>query len=137
MVDFNLSLEDLKETLNCIYNTKLIIKTPILRHVGSIFNLNDKNYELCFKLESMQTSGSFKIRGVVNKILDFRIFLTISQNNPEYFMESIWNGILLFISSKSSAMNQEISKGIKLAPFPEIRSRRCACQPFSSLRRSE
>lgn len=68
MVDFNLSLEDLKETRNCIYNTKLIIKTPILRNVGSIFNLSDKNYELCFKLESMQTSGSFKIRGVVNKI---------------------------------------------------------------------
>ena len=68
MVDFNLSLEDLKEASNCIYNTKLIVKTPILRDVGSIFNLNDKNYELNLKLESMQTSGSFKIRGVVNKI---------------------------------------------------------------------
>ena len=44
MVDFNLSLEDLKEASNCIYNTKLIVKTPILRDVGSIFNLNDKNY---------------------------------------------------------------------------------------------
>ena len=65
-MDYRLSLEELKQAQKCIYDSKLVKKTPILRDIGEIFNL--RNIELNFKLESMQESGSFKIRGVVNKI---------------------------------------------------------------------
>lgn len=46
--------------------SRLIYETPILSDVGYLFN-QPSNVSLYLKLESMQTNGSFKIRGVYNQ----------------------------------------------------------------------
>ena len=46
--------------------SQLVYETPILSDVGHLFNL-PSNISLYLKLETMQTNGSFKIRGVYNQ----------------------------------------------------------------------
>ena len=73
----NLSFNDIAEAKNRIQN--YVVKTPILTNQI----LNQKlGAEIFFKCENFQTTGSFKLRGAVNKILKFK-----EQNG--YFPEKI------------------------------------------------
>ena len=58
-----ISLEDIKTAQNKI--SPYIFKTPLIR---SNSLSNDKR-EVILKLESMQITGSFKLRGAINKLL--------------------------------------------------------------------
>ena len=60
---------DLKESCQTAYDNikKYIIKTPLI-HSNSLSSISDSNVFL--KLENFQHTGSFKLRGAMNKILN-------------------------------------------------------------------
>ena len=58
-----ISLEDIKRAHNNI--SKYIYKTPQVHSTS----LSKKNQRVSLKLESMQITGSFKLRGAINKLL--------------------------------------------------------------------
>ncbi|CAL1528527.1 unnamed protein product [Lymnaea stagnalis] len=83
------TLEQIKETYTYLKSTRQVIRTPTLLHVQSLFQetnetfetknnneaeapaaspLNISDVDLFIKLENMQTTGSFKIRGVLNQM---------------------------------------------------------------------
>jgi len=60
---------DLKESCQAAYNNikKYIVKTPLI-HSKNLSSISDSNVFL--KLENFQHTGSFKLRGAMNKILN-------------------------------------------------------------------
>ncbi|XP_061187812.1 L-threonine ammonia-lyase-like isoform X1 [Saccostrea echinata] len=63
------TLADIKKAREIIMTSPLNVhKTPILKDMTSYFPEIEQSMNLNMKLESMQTTGSFKIRGVVNQM---------------------------------------------------------------------
>ncbi|XP_065317446.1 L-threonine dehydratase catabolic TdcB-like [Gordionus sp. m RMFG-2023] len=78
----------MKEACDLLNYHKLFRRTPIM-NAEKIINL-PTYVELWFKLENMQNTGSFEIRGVINQVENidkkgkFKKILTISQGNINY-----------------------------------------------------
>ncbi|XP_062574298.1 L-threonine dehydratase catabolic TdcB-like isoform X2 [Saccostrea cucullata] len=63
------TLADIKKAREIIMTSPLNVhKTPLLKDMTSYFPEIEQSMKLNMKLESMQTTGSFKIRGVVNQM---------------------------------------------------------------------
>lgn len=64
-----MATHDLKESCQTAYNNikKYIVKTPLI-HSKNLSSISDSNVFL--KLENFQYTGSFKLRGAMNKILN-------------------------------------------------------------------
>lgn len=62
------SLNGIKAACDILYRNPDIIQTPLLCHVQGMFPVLDQDIDLYLKLENMQTTGSFKIRGVTNQM---------------------------------------------------------------------
>ncbi|XP_076448691.1 L-threonine ammonia-lyase-like [Babylonia areolata] len=61
------TLEDIEATRPRLQRSGMVVRTPLLRDVQAMFP-EVGNLRLHLKLENMQTTGSFKIRGVVNQL---------------------------------------------------------------------
>ncbi|XP_067683723.1 L-threonine ammonia-lyase-like [Haliotis asinina] len=60
---------DMQEARQVVTSHPLCVRTPLLQLVHDMFpQLAGHNLKLYLKLENMQTTGSFKIRGVVNQM---------------------------------------------------------------------
>lgn len=63
------TLEDIEKAREVIMKSPLNVrKTPLLKNMTSYFPELDPSINLHLKLESLQTTGSFKIRGVANQM---------------------------------------------------------------------
>jgi len=51
-----IDLELINDAERFLYESKLIIETPVLSNINGLFNLN-ANIDLFMKLENMQTNG--------------------------------------------------------------------------------
>ncbi|KAK7490025.1 hypothetical protein BaRGS_00018725 [Batillaria attramentaria] len=61
-----LTLSEIKEAGERLSASGMVVRTPLLKEVQAMFP-DVGNLHLYLKLENMQTTGSFKIRGVVNQ----------------------------------------------------------------------
>lgn len=62
-----ISLEDVDKAIETIKQSPMVYRTPLLKNVGGMFGFADR-FKLHLKLENMQNTGSFKVRGVVNQV---------------------------------------------------------------------
>lgn len=62
-----LTLSQIHEASECLRCSGMVVRTPVLKEVQDMFP-DVGNLHLHLKLENMQTTGSFKIRGVVNQM---------------------------------------------------------------------
>ncbi|KAL3852758.1 hypothetical protein ACJMK2_016375 [Sinanodonta woodiana] len=63
-----ITLEHIQKATEGIYSSPDIIQTPLACHFQDRFPALDKSFDLYLKLENMQSTGSFKIRGVLNQM---------------------------------------------------------------------
>ncbi|KAL5013259.1 hypothetical protein ScPMuIL_007529 [Solemya velum] len=70
MADRIVTLSELREAQKRIYTgTLAVYKTPLLQHAQNILPALSSSLDLYLKLESMQITGSFKLRGIANQFL--------------------------------------------------------------------
>ena len=65
--DLPVSLALLSQAIQVIERSQYVDKTPLIRVNGRRFGV-EADVDLYFKMEGMQTMGSFKIRGIVNQM---------------------------------------------------------------------
>ncbi|KAK3588573.1 hypothetical protein CHS0354_026178 [Potamilus streckersoni] len=63
-----ITLECIQKASEVLYSNPDIVKTPLVCHFQDRFPALDKSVDLYLKLENMQITGSFKIRGVINQM---------------------------------------------------------------------
>ncbi|XP_063960817.1 L-threonine dehydratase catabolic TdcB-like [Lytechinus pictus] len=61
------TLEDIENAYKVVQNSALCKRTPMMLHAEVLLDL-DVGCELGLKLENMQTTGSFKVRGLANQL---------------------------------------------------------------------
>ena len=66
-VSLPVTFQDINRATENIKTSKHVTRTPLLRADPSRFGIEEE-IELYFKMETMQTGGSFKIRGIVNQM---------------------------------------------------------------------
>ncbi|WAR25500.1 FSDH-like protein [Mya arenaria] len=64
----NLTLADITSAAEVLKESPDVVRTPLLRQVQGMWPTIDQTTDLYLKLENMQTTGSFKIRGVTNQM---------------------------------------------------------------------
>ncbi|XP_025108678.1 uncharacterized protein LOC112572905 isoform X2 [Pomacea canaliculata] len=82
------TLRQIQEAQRCLLDSGLVIQTPLLKDSQAMFP-GLGHLHLHLKLENMQTTGSFKIRGVINQLesilhsgeLNHKQLVTISAGN--------------------------------------------------------
>ncbi|KAK7102030.1 L-threonine ammonia-lyase-like [Littorina saxatilis] len=82
------TLTQIKEAGERLYKSGMVVRTPVIKDVQAMFP-EAGDIRLHLKLENMQTTGSFKIRGVVNQLeevskatdLSERMLVTMSAGN--------------------------------------------------------
>ncbi|XP_015753704.1 PREDICTED: L-threonine ammonia-lyase-like [Acropora digitifera] len=62
-----INLKHIESAVTTIEQSAMVRRTPLLKNVGKIFGFADK-FKLHLKMESMQNTGSFKVRGIVNQV---------------------------------------------------------------------
>ena len=68
------TLSEIHAALPTLAASSLVFRTPVLSNVGAASSLiadapnTDVSTKVFFKMEHLQPTGSFKIRGVVNKV---------------------------------------------------------------------
>ena len=74
-IDRLVNLEDINTSRKIIFSSNLVRRTPLIKDCetfsDTIIDINNKltqKFSLNFKLESMQNQGSYKIRGIMNRV---------------------------------------------------------------------
>ncbi|XP_029201624.2 L-threonine dehydratase catabolic TdcB-like isoform X1 [Acropora millepora] len=62
-----INLKHIESAVTTIEQSAMVRRTPLLKNVGKIFGFADK-FKLHLKMENMQNTGSFKVRGIVNQV---------------------------------------------------------------------
>lgn len=60
------SLKDVRKAIEVIKESPMVFRTPMLQNAESIFGFQNR-CKLHLKLENMQNTGSFKVRGIANQ----------------------------------------------------------------------
>lgn len=64
-----ITFEEIKEARQNVAESRLgVVRTPLLKHVTQMFPQIPQSVDLYLKLENMQTTGSFKLRGIANQM---------------------------------------------------------------------
>ncbi|XP_058949463.2 L-threonine ammonia-lyase isoform X1 [Pocillopora verrucosa] len=69
------SWRDIERARDTIKGCGVVVRTPLLRNVEQRFGFDDQ-FKLHLKMENMQNTGSFKIRGVVNQFANIPSVIT-------------------------------------------------------------
>ncbi|PFX13203.1 uncharacterized protein LOC111346337 [Stylophora pistillata] len=69
------SWRDVEQAREAIKGCRVVVRTPLLQNVEQMFGFGDR-FKLHLKMESMQNTGSFKIRGVVNQFANIPFEVT-------------------------------------------------------------
>ena len=59
--------QEIEEATELLKSSKYVVRTPMIRVDCNAFGIQ-QNVQLFLKMESMQTAGSFKMRGIINQI---------------------------------------------------------------------
>ncbi|KAL4226887.1 hypothetical protein ACF0H5_014865 [Mactra antiquata] len=109
MVD-KVSLDDINKACSVLYKDPDVIQTPLLCNVQGMFPMLDQDIDLYLKLENMQTTGSFKIRGVTNQM----------EHLPQEVREGTKEAVTLSAGNYGKAfaycMSKKELKGLVLMP---------------------
>ncbi|ELU11896.1 hypothetical protein CAPTEDRAFT_152146 [Capitella teleta] len=62
------TLNDIQEARKIIENSPHFRRTPLVKNVEEIFVVDKKPKSLHFKMENMQVTGSYKVRGALNQL---------------------------------------------------------------------
>lgn len=127
------TLEDIEKAREVIMKSPLNVrKTPLLKNMTSYFPELDPSINLHLKLESLQTTGSFKIRGVANQMANLpqevksgkRKLITMSAGNYgkafAYTLDKLnLSGLCLMpLTAPSSRVALIKSYGCEVAIYP-------------------
>jgi threonine dehydratase len=85
----SVTLSDIQNARRVVNMSGSVVRTPILLHMQDRLGVQDGGVDICLKLESVQRSGSFKMRGLVNQLASVpssvvdgsRQFVTMSAGN--------------------------------------------------------
>ncbi|XP_035660329.1 probable serine racemase [Branchiostoma floridae] len=138
MTDLNgdlLTIEQISGARQVLQTSGLCFHTPVLHHVQTLCGL-DSDIDLYLKLENMQNTGSFKIRGLVNQmthISDSAVrgqthLISMSCGNFgkafAYMVQQKGLKGTVFMPDTASASRAELIKsygvGVKMVPMAEL-----------------
>ena len=98
-----ININELVEATDYLKETKLIYETPLISLNG--LNLNDSfnnanNLNVFLKLENMQTTGSFKLRGVLNQFRNIKLTNNDTNNKIVTFSGGNYGKTFAYVTSK-------------------------------------
>jgi threonine dehydratase len=98
-----ININELIEATDYLKETKLVYETPLISLNG--LNLNDSfnnanNLNVFLKLENMQTTGSFKLRGVLNQFRNIKLTNNDTNNKIVTFSGGNYGKTFAYVTSK-------------------------------------